>query len=141
MRGDIIHRVYGVHAGRDEDSHFGTYCTVGEAEAAIARLRETHGRDWEERYHNRGFVIREAVVETDFPNPRTTEGRATNMSPWAPRNRMSQARGTRRPFVSFAEDPQRESWCLSANSNAITPSCTRSSLFRKGGRDFAADLS
>jgi len=69
MRGDIVHRIYGVHAGRAEDTHFGTHRTVAEAEAAIARLREQHGHEWAEKYHNRGFVIRESTVETDFQIP------------------------------------------------------------------------
>lgn len=69
MRGDIVHRIYGVHEGRQEDVHFGTYRTVAEAEAAIARLRESHGGKWHEQYHNRGFAIREAIAETDFQIP------------------------------------------------------------------------
>ncbi len=69
MRGDIVYRIYGVHEGRSEDNHFGTYRTIAEAEAAISRLREQHGHEWAEKYHNRGFVIREATVETDFQIP------------------------------------------------------------------------
>lgn len=69
MRGEIVHRIYGVHTGRDEDTHFGTYRTAAEAAAAISRLRETHGREWEEKYHDRGFVVRETTVETDFQVP------------------------------------------------------------------------
>ena len=71
MRGDVVYRVYGVHEGREEDTYFGTFRTVGEAEAQIVKLRseEMHGRSWMEQYHNRGFVIREAVVETDFEVP------------------------------------------------------------------------
>ena len=69
MRGDIVHRIYGVHSGRAEDTHFGTHRTVAEAEMAIVRLREQHGHEWAEKYHDRGFVIREATVETDFQIP------------------------------------------------------------------------
>src|SRR5688572_28624525 len=69
MRGDIVHRIYGVHEGRAEDIHFGTHRTFAETEAAIVRLREQHGNEWAEKYHNRGFVIREATVETDFQIP------------------------------------------------------------------------
>lgn len=32
MRGDIVYRIYGVHAGRAEDTHFGTHRTVAERE-------------------------------------------------------------------------------------------------------------
>ena len=28
-----------------------------------------HGRNWAEQYHNKGFVIREKVVTTDFEIP------------------------------------------------------------------------
>lgn len=71
MRGDIVYRVYGLHDGRDKDIFFGAFRTSAEAEAEIAKLltREMHGRNWAEQYHNRGFVIREAVVETDFQVP------------------------------------------------------------------------
>ena len=40
-----------------------------EEEIAKLRSREMHGRNWAEQYHNRGFVIREAVVDTDFEIP------------------------------------------------------------------------
>src|SRR5262245_10694745 len=71
MRGDVVFRVYGVHEGRENDYFFGAYRTVAEAEAEIAKLRvrEMDGRNWAEQYHNRGFVIREAVVQTDFETP------------------------------------------------------------------------
>lgn len=71
MRGDIVYRVYGLHDGREEDVYFGTFRTTAEAEARIAELLtwERNGRNWAEQYHNRGFVIREAVVETDFEIP------------------------------------------------------------------------
>lgn len=71
MRGDIVYCVYGVQAGRDEDVYFGAFRTVVEAEAEIEKLRarEMNGRNWAERYHDRGFVIREVVVETDFEIP------------------------------------------------------------------------
>jgi hypothetical protein len=39
MRGDVVYRIYGVHEGREEDSFFGAFRTVAEAEAAIAGLR------------------------------------------------------------------------------------------------------
>src|SRR3954468_3925774 len=45
-----------------EDVYFGTFRTREEAEAAIPRLREKHGENWAVRYHDRGFVIREARV-------------------------------------------------------------------------------
>lgn len=71
MRGDVVYRIYGVHEGRAKDYFFGAFRTVAEAEAEIARLRvlEMNGRNWAEQYHNRGFVIREAVVQTDFEIP------------------------------------------------------------------------
>ncbi len=71
MRGDVVFRIYGVHEGREKDYFFGAFRTVTEAEAKIAELsvREVNGRNWAEQYHNRGFVIREAVVQTDFEIP------------------------------------------------------------------------
>jgi len=71
MRGDIIYRVYAIHEGREKDSFFGAFRTIPEAEAEIEKLRarEMNGRNWAEQYHNKGFVIREAVVDTDFEIP------------------------------------------------------------------------
>ncbi len=71
MRGDIVYRVYGVHEGRAQDNYFGSFRAPTEAEAKIAQLlsRELNGRNWAEQCHNRGFVIREAVVDTDFEIP------------------------------------------------------------------------
>ncbi len=71
MRGDVVYRIYGVHEGREEDSCFGTFRTVAEAEAEITKLRqrEMNGRNWAGQYHNRGFVIRETIVQTDFEIP------------------------------------------------------------------------
>jgi len=38
MKGDVVFRVYGVHAGREKDVHFGTFRTESEARASIAKL-------------------------------------------------------------------------------------------------------
>ncbi len=71
MRGAIVYRVYGAHQGRQEDMFFGAFRTFQEAEAEAEKLktREMHGRNWADQYHNRGFVIREAIVDTDFEIP------------------------------------------------------------------------
>lgn len=71
MRGDVVYRIYGVHEGREKDTFFGAFRTAAAAEAEVARLRvqEMNGRNWAEQYHNRGFVIRETVVQTDFEIP------------------------------------------------------------------------
>lgn len=71
MRGDKVYRIYGVHEGREKDCFFGAFRTVAEAEPEIAKLRvrKIDGRNWAEQYHNRGFVIRETVVQTDFEIP------------------------------------------------------------------------
>jgi|GEM_PF-885885 len=71
MRGDVVYRVYGVHEVREKDYFFGAFHTPAEAEAEIARLLtwEKDGRSWAEQYHNRGFVIRETVVQTNFEIP------------------------------------------------------------------------
>jgi hypothetical protein len=71
MRGDVVYRIYGVHEGRAKDCFFGAFRTRAEAEAEIANLvtREMNGGNWAEQYHDRGFVIREAIVQTDFEIP------------------------------------------------------------------------
>lgn len=71
MRGDIVHHIFGLHAGRANDSHFGTYRTVQEAEAQIQVLlaKEMNGGNWAAQYHNKGFVIRTTKVDTDFAIP------------------------------------------------------------------------
>jgi hypothetical protein len=91
MRGDIIFRVYGVHAGRAADSCFGAFRTRAEAEARIAELaaKVMDGESWAARYHNQGFVIREQVVSTDFeiparPKPRDKYVARTTAKPNGP---------------------------------------------------------
>ncbi len=71
MRGDVVFRIYGVHEGRAKDSFFGAFRTQAEADAEIATLsaREMHGENWAAKYHDRGFVVREHVVDTDFEIP------------------------------------------------------------------------
>jgi len=71
MRGDRVYRIYGVHAGRADDVYFGAFRTAAEAEVEIVKLgaREMHGANWAAKYHDQGFVIREAAVETDFEFP------------------------------------------------------------------------
>jgi hypothetical protein len=86
MQGDIIYCVYGVHGGREEDVYFGTYRTRPEAEQQIAELhtREMHGANWAARHHDRGFVIREVVVDTTFeppPHPKPRERYVVRTSP------------------------------------------------------------
>ncbi len=71
MRGDIVYCVYALHEGRDKDMFFGAFRSMSDADAEIERLsaREMNGRNWSEQYHNRGFVVRENVVDTDFEIP------------------------------------------------------------------------
>lgn len=71
MRGDTVYRIYGIHEGREKDVYFGAFRTPAEAEAKIVELhaREMHGRNWAKHHHDKGFVLREAVVETDFVIP------------------------------------------------------------------------
>ena len=71
MRGDIVYRVYGLHEGRQKDFLFGVFRSRSEADAEIAKLcaREMNGRNWADQYHNRGFVIRDTVVDIDFEIP------------------------------------------------------------------------
>jgi hypothetical protein len=71
MRGDILHLVYGVHAGRENDVYFGSHRSEEAARRSIRALeaREMHGTNWAARYHDQGFVVRTAVVDTDFEIP------------------------------------------------------------------------
>ena len=71
MRGDVVFRIYGCHEGRERDSCFGTYRTEEEARTEIATLqaREMNGKNWAAEYHNKGFVVRRVVVETNFDLP------------------------------------------------------------------------
>jgi hypothetical protein len=71
VRGDVVFRVYGVHEGRDQDTYFGAFRSRSEADAAVAELlaREMHGENWAASYHNRGFAVREHIVDTNFEIP------------------------------------------------------------------------
>jgi hypothetical protein len=77
MRGDIVYRVYALHEGREKDYFFGAFRSRSDAENRIAELRakEMNGRNWAEQHHNKGFVIRETVVEIDFEIPSTPKPR------------------------------------------------------------------
>lgn len=71
MRGDKIFLVYGVHRGRANDVYLGSFRTRDEADATISLLhaRAMNGANWAATYHNRGFVILEREVDTDFEIP------------------------------------------------------------------------
>src|SRR3954452_14316669 len=71
MRGDRIFQIFGVHDGRVEDVLLGEFRTRDEAEVHIGELkrRVMHDENWAARYHTGGFVVREALVETDFELP------------------------------------------------------------------------
>jgi len=53
------------------DCFFGAFRSRAEANAEVENLfaREMNGQNWAEQYHNKGFVIREVVVGTDFEIP------------------------------------------------------------------------
>lgn len=71
MRGAIIYRVYGVHEERPKNVFIGAFRTSQDAQAEVVQLeaREMNGRNWAGQYHNRGFEIREVIVDTDFEIP------------------------------------------------------------------------
>jgi hypothetical protein len=71
MRGDIVYRIYGVHEGRVKDQFFGAFRSHSEADAEVAKLcaMEMNGQNWAKQYHNKGFVIRETVVDVHFDIP------------------------------------------------------------------------
>jgi len=95
MRGDVVYRIYGVHEGREKDIFFGAFRSVAEAEAEIAQIRakEMNEYNWAEQHHNRGFVIREVIVETDFeipPLPKPRDKYAVNGRKVSPPGAWSQ---------------------------------------------------
>jgi hypothetical protein len=71
MRGDIIFQVFGVHEGREKDVYFGAFRTREEALAEVTQLSRgvMHDGNWAARHHNKGFVIREKLVDTEFEMP------------------------------------------------------------------------
>lgn len=71
MRGDVVYRIYGLHEGREKDVSFGAFRTRQQADLEIERLRakQIHGGNWADQYHDKGFVVREAIVDTDFETP------------------------------------------------------------------------
>jgi hypothetical protein len=71
LRGEIVYQVYGMHEGRKEDIFFGAFRTLPEAQAEIEELntKEMRGQNWATQYHNKGFAIREQIVDTDFEIP------------------------------------------------------------------------
>lgn len=87
MRGDIVYHVYALHEGREKDLFFGAFRSGSEADAEIERLsaKEISGRSWAKQYHNRGFVIREMVVDTDFEIPSSPKPRDKYTTKWSPK--------------------------------------------------------
>lgn len=85
MKGDIVYHILGIHEGRTDDTNFGTFQTHHEAESEISKLRKLHGPIWEERYHNRGFVIRKSIVDTDFQIPELPKPRDKYFAKGAPK--------------------------------------------------------
>ncbi|HSZ58125.1 MAG TPA: hypothetical protein VK797_20850 [Tepidisphaeraceae bacterium] len=71
MRGDRIFEIFGIHSGRQHDVYQGAARTIEEADRKIEelKLREMNGGNWAAQYHNKGFVVRSRVVETDFEFP------------------------------------------------------------------------
>jgi hypothetical protein len=70
MRGDVIYQVFGVHEGRETDIYFGSRRTGEEARQIIEQfMNRKDATEWLAKYHNKGFAIREKVVEVDFEIP------------------------------------------------------------------------
>lgn len=133
MRGDTIFMVYGVHAGRAEDTYFGAFRTRSEAEAEIAQLRARtmHGANWAATYHDRGFAVRERTVDTDFeipPQPKPRDRfcvRATEEEGLAARIRVEVFERTPRGLLERARYVRNH-----AMYDTFEP-------FRQRGRDYA----
>jgi hypothetical protein len=137
MRGDVVYRVYGVHAGRQEDTCFGAFRSVAEAEAKIANLQaqKMGGRNWAEQYHNRGFVIREVIVETDFeipPLPKPRDKYAVNGRKVSPPGAWSQT--LVEVFRRTGAGGSPEKICEYERSYSLLQTFEP---FRQGDRDFA----
>lgn len=135
MRGDIVYRVYGIHAGRTQDVYFGAYRTTSEAEARIEELeaKEMHGRSWAEQYHDQGFAIREVVVDTEFepparPKPRDKYFIKTSAKPNRPGTWDSTL------VEVFRRDAAAESICRYERGYAMLQTFEP---FRQGTREFA----
>lgn len=71
MRGDIIYQIFGMHEGRQEDFFLGCFHTFQEAQLEVEKLKgsEMNGQNWAKQYHNKGFSIREKIIDTDFEIP------------------------------------------------------------------------
>lgn len=138
MRGDKVFRVYGVHAGREKDSYFGAFRTVAEANAKISDLNATemHSRKWASQYHDRGFVIREVLVDTDFEFPSRPKPRDKYCV------KVTSSKNVDGTFNSSIVDVYRRE----AKSTVLEKICTYSrnlgiyetfEPFRQGGREYA----
>ncbi|WP_395752704.1 hypothetical protein [Prosthecobacter sp.] len=136
MRGDIVYRIYGGHAGRAEDCYFGTFRTIDEAKKGIEGLRSSRGREWEDRYHNLGFAIREVVVDVDFqipdqPKPRDKYVVSASLKP----NRPGTWDSTLvRVFKRRPHETERDFVCELERNYSLLQTFEP---FRKGGREYA----
>lgn len=133
MRGDVVFRVYGVHAGRADDLYFGTFRTRGEAEREVTKL--TSRADWAAQYHDAGFVIREHIVEPSFevpsaPKPRDRYYVRTTAKPNGPGTWDS----TLVEVFARGEDGALEARCRYERNYAMLQTFEP---FRRGSRDLA----
>lgn len=69
MRGDTVYRIYARHTGHATDMSFGTFRTRAEAQRKLDELSAKDAGAWVRRYHDRGLVIRDVVVDSDFVVP------------------------------------------------------------------------
>jgi hypothetical protein len=138
MRGDLVYRIYGMHEGRENDYFFGAFRTVAEAEAKIAMLsaQEVNGRNWAQQYHNRGFVVRETVVQTDFEIPPRPKPRDRYFVRGTPKeNRPGTWPSTIVEVVRRADGgDEPETVCEYERNYGLLQTFEP---FRQGGRDFA----
>jgi len=137
MRGDIVYRVYGAHEGRDKDVFFGAFRTAAEAEAEIKKLRATemYGESWAQRYHDKGFVIREAIVETDFEIPSLPRPRDKYVARTSPKpNRPGTWNSTVVEVCRRSASGELEKICEYERNYAMLQTFEP---FRQGGRELA----
>jgi len=132
----FISRVYGVHEGREKDNCFGAFRTGEEAQAQIRQLglRVMNGENWAERYHNKGFVIREKFVTTDLRFP-LAQSLGTNLPSSCRRNLIDRERGTRRASRFSVGVSLRTTSNGSASMSATTQCSGRSSRSDRGTED------
>jgi hypothetical protein len=138
MRGDIIFQVFGTHTGRQKDTYFGAFRTREAAQARISKLqlKTVDGANWAERYHDRGFVIREKLVDSDFEIPTLPAPRLKYVATAEPvKNRPGAWDSTLVSVYERGQSPvEKQLICTYTRNYAMLQTFEP---FRQGNREFA----